>query len=215
MRMTLNEPGRHKNKPLRLRVLWYYGFLPQSKYIVGVITGDCKLTVGVNGCLYLCVSLPQTGNLSRLDADSHPDSWDRLQPLHLDTWIIRFNHCTPYKINKKYNFISKLGSRRLELWVWDTLYKVLWVLMQSRKELYKKQSIIKSHIYWNAMLPGYLRFDEPAIVIPSNLNKVKKYCTKAQSFVVLAFVQQESLTHHMGSTRLYIYSLRGVSHWKA
>lgn len=49
------------------------------------------------------------------------------------------------------------------------------------------------------MLPGYLRFDEPAIVIPSNLNKVKKYCTKAQSFVVLAFVQQESLTHHMGS----------------
>lgn len=100
MRMTLNEPGRHKNKPLRLRVLWYYGFLPQSKYIVGVITGDCKLTVGVNGCLYLCVSLPQTGNLSRLDADSHPDSWDRLQPLHLDTWIIRFNHCAPYKINK-------------------------------------------------------------------------------------------------------------------
>lgn len=98
---------------------------------------------------------------------------------------------------------------------WDTLHKVLWVLMQSRKELYKKQSIIKSHIYWNAMLPGYLRFDEPAIVIPSNLNKVKKYCTKAQSFVVLAFVQQESLTHHMGSTRLYIYSLRGVSHWKA
>lgn len=115
MRMTLNEPGRHKNKPLRLRVLWYYGFLPQSKYIVGVITGDCKLTVGVNGCLYLCVSLPQTGNLSRLDADSHPDSWDRLQPLHLNTWIIRFNHCAPYKINKKYNFISKLGSRRLEL----------------------------------------------------------------------------------------------------
>lgn len=27
------------------------------------------------------------------------------------------------------------------------------------------------------MLPGYLRFDEPAIVIPSNLNKVKKYGT--------------------------------------
>lgn len=158
MRMTLNEPGRHKNKPLRLRkgrecyrelittskskftkdtnthhhicmsspcllgffslVLWYslvlFG-LPQSKYIVGVITGDCKLTVGVNGCLYLCVSLPQSGNLSRLDPDSHPDSWDRLQPLHLDTWIIRFNHCAPYKINKKYNFISKLGSRGLEL----------------------------------------------------------------------------------------------------